>query len=472
MASFDNITITRAGRSVLAYSLANSKSIEFVRLEIGDGDAPSAPEMLSGLVRKVLDIPISKITNPEEGVTTVRGSFRSVSIQENLYLREIGLYVKGVDGSPVLFGYCNAGSLSDYIPKTGGTSLMEEVLQISIITGTAEVLFQNVDPNAAATMEDLKESLDALNIEDIKDEIDKSKQEISDLKDELDKTSEGFVKKAGDTMTGDLTAPNFAGHLIGSADQWNGWVIHSNIFDLNTAAGTSLTKETATVQEIVGAMKRTTRFLDYLQAKNPNMPADVGVLEVQKLSDDISIASFTAIDGRTWKGSYSKTAGWSSWGGCMEIPPCSAIPYDGTDLPIGYLWPWGQAVSRTTYARIYAGIGNRYGAGDGKTTFNLPNFRGLFLRCLDNGMGIDPGRTIGSTQSDAIRNITGTFDANSDDGTWGKTGPFYPTNIGFAGANGNGSPPGALCGFDISRVVPTSNENRPVNIALNYIYKY
>lgn len=58
----------------------------------------------------------------------------------------------------------------------------------------------------------------------------------------------------------------------------------------------------------------------------------------------------------------------------------------------------GAAVSRTTYARLYAVIGTRYGAGDGAATFNLPDWRGMFVRGLDNGRGLDPGRMLGSYQ--------------------------------------------------------------------------
>lgn len=69
--------------------------------------------------------------------------------------------------------------------------------------------------------------------------------------------------------------------------------------------------------------------------------------------------------------------------------------------PAGYLKRNGAAVSRTTYARLFAKIGTTYGAGDGSTTFNLPDGRGVFDRGLDDGRGLDPGRTLGSYQDSA-----------------------------------------------------------------------
>jgi len=52
----------------------------------------------------------------------------------------------------------------------------------------------------------------------------------------------------------------------------------------------------------------------------------------------------------------------------------------------------GAELSRTVYALLFSRIGTTYGEGDGSTTFNLPDFRGEFIRCWDDGRGVDPGR--------------------------------------------------------------------------------
>lgn len=66
----------------------------------------------------------------------------------------------------------------------------------------------------------------------------------------------------------------------------------------------------------------------------------------------------------------------------------------------------GAAVSRTTYARLFAVIGTLYGAGDGATTFNVPDLRGVFYRAADMGRGVDAGRTIGSYQESQNKSHT------------------------------------------------------------------
>jgi len=69
--------------------------------------------------------------------------------------------------------------------------------------------------------------------------------------------------------------------------------------------------------------------------------------------------------------------------------------------PSGFLKANGSAISRTTYANLFAAIGTTYGVGDGSTTFNLPDLRGEFVRGWDDGRGVDTSRTIGSFQNQA-----------------------------------------------------------------------
>jgi len=73
-----------------------------------------------------------------------------------------------------------------------------------------------------------------------------------------------------------------------------------------------------------------------------------------------------------------------------------------TSAPSGWLPCNGAAVSRTTYAALFARIGTTYGAGNGSTTFNLPDLRGEFLRGLDDGRGLDMGRTLSATAQDGV----------------------------------------------------------------------
>lgn len=60
------------------------------------------------------------------------------------------------------------------------------------------------------------------------------------------------------------------------------------------------------------------------------------------------------------------------------LPPGVTLPYGGSSAPSGFLLCDGSAVSRTTYAALFAILSTTYGVGDGSTTFNLPDLRQRF----------------------------------------------------------------------------------------------
>lgn len=80
-------------------------------------------------------------------------------------------------------------------------------------------------------------------------------------------------------------------------------------------------------------------------------------------------------------------------------PAGSVMTFAGSTAPSGYLHCDGSAVSRTTYADLFAAIGTAHGSGDGSTTFNLPDYRGRFLRGWANGQATDPDRASRTTMS-------------------------------------------------------------------------
>ena len=106
--------------------------------------------------------------------------------------------------------------------------------------------------------------------------------------------------------------------------------------------------------------------------------------------------------------------------------------------PAGWLERNGAAISRTAYAALFARIGTIFGAGDGSTTFNLPDARGTFDRGWDHGRGFDPGRVFGSYQADAVGPHTHTVpnDSGSSSGTALRTSAYYQANNMSTGSGG------------------------------------
>ena len=79
----------------------------------------------------------------------------------------------------------------------------------------------------------------------------------------------------------------------------------------------------------------------------------------------------------------------------LGVPAGCIMPYAGATAPDGWLLCHGQAVSRTTYADLFAAIGTAYGPGDGSTTFNVPDLRGRVAAGRDDMGGTDAGRLAG-----------------------------------------------------------------------------
>ena len=158
-----------------------------------------------------------------------------------------------------------------------------------------------------------------------------------------------------------------------------------------------------------------------------------------------------------------------------QAAPAGTVAYiAGSAAPAGWLKANGAEVSRTTYAPLFAAIGTRYGAGNGTSTFNLPDLRGEFVRGWDDSRGVDAGRMLGSAQSDAIRNISGSLNLRQNATTGvSAIGAFALSRTGDAtqwvAVTNNGT--SDIITFDASRVVPTAPENRPRNVALLAIIK-
>jgi len=152
----------------------------------------------------------------------------------------------------------------------------------------------------------------------------------------------------------------------------------------------------------------------------------------------------------------------------INATPAGAVQFFAMDTaPVGWLKANGAAVSRTSYASLYAAIGTRFGAGDGKTTFNLPDLRGEFLRAYDEGRGVDDGRQLGSRQSDTVQRMTGEIGDITFVGKDYSDGVFSRENVSTAKI-GTVTPLtlNFKVKFDNAAVARTSAETRPRNIAL------
>lgn len=128
-------------------------------------------------------------------------------------------------------------------------------------------------------------------------------------------------------------------------------------------------------------------------------------------------------------------------------------------FPANYLICEGAAISRTNYANLFSVIGTIWGAGDGSTTFNIPDFRGLFPRGLDGGRGIDSGRTLNNNWQDhSIQSHNHVVGGQQETLAGGGALRYSLVN-----------PPGQI---SFSSGFAGSSETRPKNLAVYFLIKF
>lgn len=170
-----------------------------------------------------------------------------------------------------------------------------------------------------------------------------------------------------------------------------------------------------------------------------------------------------------WKDLFSAMAAMGGNGDVLSgVPVGTVIMHAAIAAPSGYLPCDGGSFSATTYPKLYTLLGaNR-----------TPDMRGLFVRGYDTRNTVDPdgaSRAIGSTQGDAIRNMTGYVNGGFEFAAKiEQNGVLYGT-VGHRGVDtsyGGQDNDNMRVYFDASRQVPTAAENRPKNINLLYCIKH
>jgi microcystin-dependent protein len=156
------------------------------------------------------------------------------------------------------------------------------------------------------------------------------------------------------------------------------------------------------------------------------------------------------------------------------MPAGVIVPYGGTTEPTGWLFCYGQAISRTTYATLFSAISTTYGTGDGSTTFNLPDLRGRVVAGQDDMGGSSANRLTSPINGDTLGAAGGAesvtlarSDLPNDTVTTTSEGDhshayFNMTSLGISGGSG-----GAREVFQISATSTSTNGAHTHTIPLN-----
>ena len=217
MAEFSKVTVTEAGMRLLELSETMSQPLVFTKMEIGSGRPIGAEDVAkyTALKNQVIAATISKVARVKnddlsEARAAIYCAFSNDSVTEGFYMNEVGLYAKvsassysdsgwnGYQGEEQLFGYAYAlEGKADWLPdKSTPLDIQEYVIYTTI--GNASSVAVAITAETMARAADLN-------------------SHILDTDPHHDVFSK-YVKKAGDTMTGNLTVPTVIGNLKGKAD--------------------------------------------------------------------------------------------------------------------------------------------------------------------------------------------------------------------------------------------------------------
>lgn len=160
MGAFINNDITAAGLLVMAKGIAG-KTIKYTKIVLGDGylDQGQTPRTLEGVISPQATVDISKLAINGDGTVTVGGIFTNGETSDGFYYRELGLYAEDPDPEigEVLYCYGNCGDLAEWIPPSGGSTVLQKTIDIITAIGTAANVTAYINPDAFVTVQQFED---------------------------------------------------------------------------------------------------------------------------------------------------------------------------------------------------------------------------------------------------------------------------------------------------------------------------
>ncbi len=299
----------------------------------------------------------------------------------------------------------------------------------------------------------------------------------------LSATNLGLATLASPTFTGNVGIPagSASAPAVRRSDDTNTGLYFSASDTVNVSTGgtnrVQIDTNGITVQD-----RKAIRFRD---TSNSNF---VAVRAPDNAASDITL-TLPSTDGDANDVLQSDGSGNLSFAALPQAVPTGSVHMMATTTaPSGYLECDGSAISRTTYADLFSVIGTTWGAGNGSSTYNIPDLRGEFVRGWDNSKGTDSGRSFASSQSgqNAQHNHTATATSTSTVNDPGHIHQVQYSNsdsgdgvIEESGTGLSGQEPtlSATTGITVSTSTSVSianqggNEARPRNVAMMYVIK-
>ncbi|KYD02626.1 hypothetical protein B4102_0220 [Heyndrickxia sporothermodurans] len=151
MSLFGGLILTNRGRNLQVKAQTGVK-LEFTRIAVGDGKLNGASILeLNSLISQKKSLSITKLKVLAEGKAIVGTMFTNADISTGFYYRELGLFAKDPNEGEILYCYGNCGDMADYIPAGGGSDIIEKIINIITLVGTASNVSAVIDQSAVYT---------------------------------------------------------------------------------------------------------------------------------------------------------------------------------------------------------------------------------------------------------------------------------------------------------------------------------
>lgn len=416
--------LTNIGAAKLAKATALGTKVEITQLAVGDGNGvlPTPNPAQTALVHELRRAPLNMLTVDPANASQIIAEQVIPEDVGGWWIREIGLFDK--DGDMVAIANC----AETYKPQLQEGSGRVQVIRVILIVSSTEAVTLKIDPAVVlATRQYVDSQMRAHEQSRNHPDASTTEKGFVQLSSSVTSDSESqaatskAVKIAMDNGSARLAKDRNLSDLPNTAlARQNLELGDSSTRNVGTTAGTVASGDDA---RITGAMQKSQNGGD--------------IPDVAKFLQNLGLGEGSALP--------------------VGVP----VPWPSATPPTGWLKCNGASFTSSQYPKL----------AQAYPALRLPDLRGEFIRGWDDGRGVDIGRILLSAQGDAIRNITGSITDIRFNVSAATAGAFTNTINGPASEDAAGGGSARNVAFDASRVVPTASENRPRNIAFNYIVR-
>ncbi|ECX5224794.1 phage tail protein [Salmonella enterica] len=420
--------LTNQGAARLANATMLGSKLNLTQMAVGDanGVLPTPDPAQTKLINQKRIAPLNLLSVDPNNQSQIIAEQIIPENEGGFWIREIGLY----DDEGVLIAVANCPET--YKPQLQEGSGRTQTIRMILVVTNTEAITLKIDPSVVLATRKY-----------VDDEVLELRLYVDDQMSKHIAAQDPhtqYAQKHNPTFTGEPKAPTPAAGNNTTRIATTAFVQAAITALINGAPATL-----DTLKEIAAAINNDPKFSTTINnALSGKQPLD---------------ETLTHLSGKDVAGLLA----YLGLGEGSALPVGVPVPWPSATPPTGWLKCNGAAFSAEEYpelAKVYP-------------TNKLPDLRGEFIRGWDDGRGVDAGRQLLSSQGDAIRNIEGFADGGIGMSFDAIRGAFYDAGTRSARMPNNTTTIDKTddLGFDASRVVPTANENRPRNIAFNYIVR-